>query len=184
MCKFEVGDRVRRINNPFVTSLGHQIEVGGEAIISAIKDSGKGWLEFEGIKTPLPFEASASFFELVPEPLGREIADYTTFSQMFDKMQYNILQSAFKPMYFSDEYRSDNIITPGAKKQSTMTKITNMFKTLLDSDTQTLVKAGYLDSELNLTSCGEDVLQNVLFVANKAALVAAATEEIAENAKK
>jgi len=74
--------------------------------------------------------------------------------------------------------------TQAKPKQTTMTKITNMFKTLLDSDTQTLVAAGYLDSNLEITSVGFDALNTILFVANKAALVAAAIEKIVEDTKK
>jgi hypothetical protein len=52
-----------------------------------------------------------------------------------------------------------------------------------DADTQTLVKAGYINGDLALTDTGRDELTALVFDANKAALVAAAQAKIAEEAK-
>lgn len=49
-------------------------------------------------------------------------------------------------------------------------------KTLLDADTQALVSAGLLDSNLDLSSRGWHMLKAILFTANKEALVKAAKE--------
>lgn len=53
-----------------------------------------------------------------------------------------------------------------------MTKLTTMMKKLLDSDTQTLVKAGYINGDLEPTDTGNSALMTILFLANKPALVA------------
>ena len=53
-------------------------------------------------------------------------------------------------------------------------------KKLLDSDTQTLVKAGYIDGDLNLTDEGREALHSELFTANKAALVKSAQAKLDE----
>lgn len=59
-----------------------------------------------------------------------------------------------------------------------------MMKKLLDADTQKLVKAGFINGDLELTSDGMKALTAVLFDANKAALVAEADIVIAEDAAK
>lgn len=53
-------------------------------------------------------------------------------------------------------------------------------KKLLDKDTQTLVKAGYINGDLDLTPAGKLALYSILFEANKSALVEMAKEEIKE----
>ncbi len=64
-------------------------------------------------------------------------------------------------------------------KKSLMSKITTMFKKLLDSDTQSLVEAGLIMENLELSDEGENQLQAILFEQNKAALVAIAKEKLA-----
>lgn len=58
--------------------------------------------------------------------------------------------------------------------------VSNMMKKLLDADTQALVKAGYINGDLEMTNIGLKALQTILFVANKAALVESAKADIAE----
>lgn len=62
-------------------------------------------------------------------------------------------------------------------------KVSSLFKRLVDADTQALVKAGYLNNNLELTDEGENALMAILFEANKPALVKLANEQIAENEK-
>lgn len=59
-----------------------------------------------------------------------------------------------------------------------------LMKRLLDSDTKTLIKAGFLDSELDLTEEGETELMSLLLLANKEAMVKAALEKIQEEKEK
>jgi hypothetical protein len=59
-------------------------------------------------------------------------------------------------------------------------KLGAMMKKLLDADTQALVKAGYINGDLELTTDGMKALTAIIFTANKAALVADANEVIAE----
>lgn len=66
------------------------------------------------------------------------------------------------------------------KKRNIMQKITPMLKRLLDADGRMLYKAGFLDSEMELTSKGNDALQTLVFDANKVALVKLAKEDIRE----
>ena len=63
-------------------------------------------------------------------------------------------------------------------------KITNIVKQLLDKDTQTLVKAGFINGDLELTETGKNVLWGIIFAANKTAFVAEAQAVIDEAAKK
>lgn len=66
------------------------------------------------------------------------------------------------------------------KKTKRMNRVSAMMKRLLDADTQTLVKAGFLDQNLELTEHGCDALDAILFDANKAALVKLAQEKLDE----
>lgn len=69
-------------------------------------------------------------------------------------------------------------------KKTTMQKVSIMMKKLLNADIQTLVKAGYLNGDLDLTLKGQTALMVQLFESNRAELVKAAEEEIAEEEKK
>ena len=69
-------------------------------------------------------------------------------------------------------------------KKTIMSKITTIMKKLLDADTQALVKAGFLNSELDVTIEGQNELNAILFNTNKAALVEAANAKIADESKK
>lgn len=61
-------------------------------------------------------------------------------------------------------------------KTNKMTTIGNMMKRLLDADTQTLVKAGYINGDLELTEAGKKALWAITFTLNKDALVKEAQE--------
>ena len=65
-------------------------------------------------------------------------------------------------------------------KKSPMQKISTMFKLLVDADTQTLKKAGFINGDLELTQDGIDALNAIQFAANKAALVTEAQAKIDE----
>ncbi len=70
------------------------------------------------------------------------------------------------------------------RKQGLMKNLGIMLKKLVDADTQTLLKAEYLNGDLELTDAGERALLAILFSANKAELVALAQAELDEAAKK
>lgn len=70
------------------------------------------------------------------------------------------------------------------KTKTIMEKVSVMMKKLLSKDIQTLVKAGYINGDLDLTEQGQKVLMAQLFDANKAELVKSAEEDIAEAEKK
>ena len=64
-----------------------------------------------------------------------------------------------------------------------MNKLSIMMKKLLDKDTQTLVKAGFINGDLDLTGAGQHALNTVLFIEKKAELVKLAEEVLAEAEK-
>ncbi len=61
-----------------------------------------------------------------------------------------------------------------------MAKLTNTQKDILDENTQALVEAGFLSSDLKLTDSVTHYLRHLAFVANKVKLVARAKEIIEE----
>lgn len=81
-------------------------------------------------------------------------------ARMFERMNYSIEQIYLKL----------------DRKEKTMSTIGSMMKRLLDKDTQILVKAGYINGDLELTDKGKSALWAILFSANKEALVAEAKE--------
>lgn len=66
------------------------------------------------------------------------------------------------------------------RKGTTMQKLNSMLKLLLGADEQTLYKAGFLNGDLKITTEGQEALSSIVLAANKAALVALATEKLAE----
>lgn len=68
-------------------------------------------------------------------------------------------------------------------KTSKMKKLGIMMKKLLDTDTQTLVKAGYINGDLELTGEGEDALITLLFDDKKADLVNLAQSKLDDEEK-
>lgn len=52
-----------------------------------------------------------------------------------------------------------------------MTTVGNMMKRLLDADAQLLVKAGFINGDLDLTDAGRKALWALIFDANKTELV-------------
>lgn len=87
-------------------------------------------------------------------------ADSASFSiqEQINQAQNNLLKSYKKPMK----------------------KISNMMKKLLDSDIQDLVKAGFINGDLELTSEGKQALMELMFDTQRAALVEVAKVKIAE----
>ena len=74
-----------------------------------------------------------------------------------------------------------DIIKP---KKPIMKQLSNMMKKLLDGDTQKLVKAGFINGDLELTNAGREELTSILFTLHKAELVSRAHEVIEEEEKK
>jgi hypothetical protein len=66
-------------------------------------------------------------------------------------------------------------------KEKTM-KLSSMMKRLLDKDTQVLVKAGFLNGDLELTGDGQKALLAILFMATKVDMVKAAQEKLDDEA--
>jgi len=70
--------------------------------------------------------------------------------------------------------------TYSLKRKGKFMKLNAMMKRLLDEDTKALVKAGYLDSNLELTDSGREAMTALVFEQQKAAMVKQAQEVIAE----
>lgn len=68
-------------------------------------------------------------------------------------------------------------------KEGRMSQVSKLAQKLLDADTRTLMEAGYLNSELALTSKGEEALKQLLFVTNKVELIKQAKADLTEEKK-
>lgn len=67
-----------------------------------------------------------------------------------------------------------------SKRRTIMETISMTAKKLLDSNTKKLIKAGFLDNELNLTESGREALDAILIEKHKVELVTMAEEVIKE----
>lgn len=98
---------------------------------------------------------------------------------------YQDPQDAYNPSAWMRKYYGTFDDETGTCRESPkkIMKLSSMMKRLLDKDVQTLIKAGFLDSNLGLTLEGQQALFAMLFVANKAELVKVAQEKIDEEEK-
>ncbi len=85
--------------------------------------------------------------------------------------------NGYEPEYIIlDEYEEQPI------NQSIIKKTMNLIKkALLSKDDKNLIKAGYMDDNMNLTSRGREALEFITFTENKAKLVEMAEAQIAED---
>ncbi len=67
--------------------------------------------------------------------------------------------------------------------ENNMSNVSHVLDALLDEDTRALVDAGYLANDLSLTNEGKYRLTIIAFDQNRAALVAAAKEQLAKAKK-
>lgn len=65
--------------------------------------------------------------------------------------------------------------------KTTNMNLNAMMKKLLDADTQTLIKAGYINGDLKLTDKGKEAMDTLNFLTNKVELVKLAQQELDEN---
>lgn len=90
--------------------------------------------------------------------------------------------------YYILDYKNEKCVwevdvelVSSSNNQKPMTqKISAIAKKLLDGDTKTLIKAGFIDNNLDLTDKGTAALNAIVFEQNKAALVEAAKAEVEE----
>lgn len=97
---------------------------------------------------------------------------------------YEVTSDLYSPGKVSltrDECDLGEIIKP--KKKSMLFTLNTMMKKLLDADTQKLVKAGYINGDLELTCKGSDALREIAFDKYREDLVKKAEEVIAEAEK-
>lgn len=76
-----------------------------------------------------------------------------------------------------------NIEVAGKRNMGALQKLTILAKTLVDSDLKTLLKAGWLNSSLELTVEGEDAIFAHYLTTHKADLAKLAKAEMKENRK-
>lgn len=82
--------------------------------------------------------------------------------------------------YYSRPLENLKVIEYKKSNKIIMQKITPMLKRLLDKNSQTLYKAGYINGDLELTDKGRSALNALIFETNKVELVKLAQEDIDE----
>ena len=77
-------------------------------------------------------------------------------------------------------YRGSELEVLTDKKTNIMTKLNSMMKRLLDASTKKLIKADYINGDLQLTEKGKEALNTIVFEQNKEELVKMAEEDLKE----
>lgn len=117
---------------------------------------------------------------------GNSIGNKTCFGTSVDTAM-DICDECVYDMYkkLSSSKVSSVVGTNKVAPQTLSTMLTSIAKRILDSDTKTLIKAGYLDNSLALTEEGGEALTALLLQKNLPELVKLADEKIsdAEEAK-
>jgi hypothetical protein len=98
--------------------------------------------------------------------------NYLTFTDS-STWGFTLDQDWFDALYESKEPKP-------IKKQPIMKKLSNFYKKLTDENTQALVKAGYLNGDLEPTQKAQDAINEINFFALKDQLVERAKAEIKE----
>lgn len=164
MTSFKVGDRVRFVN-PMHPGQSYNPNMNELGTVAALEPKTYGidvhWDESGN------FKAGVSHNEIELAEGGRFfVASLDYVNPLFDA-QWTMNQ-------FMMSYCGETI----KPKRTIMKTLNTMMKKLLDADTQTLVKAGYINGDLELTSEGRAALNTIVFQANKKELVAMAQEEL------
>lgn len=100
----------------------------------------------------------------------------------FDPNSIGFESAHFHGRSFFENYQP-SCIKPNNKQKTRkgiMNSLSMMAKKLLDSDTKTLIKARFLDEELNLSEEGIEALNTILFGIHKADMVKLAKESLKE----
>lgn len=207
--KFKVGDKVRLVNH-IVTSYYKQAWYfkGKTGIVHEIEDD-QIWVVWDDHMPSGPDNGYAHRFELVEHSeyleakkfhsaiAEKKMADYELPENQVRQNEYVFEGSGLR--FSSGSAYSASLpgkITPGSqdwvldelavladyknKKKTIMSKITTMMKKLLDGQTRKFIEAGFLDSNLEMTTEGYKALHMITFEEHKAKLEAAADERIAE----
>lgn len=125
--------------------------------------------------------------------VGDEVEVVARCGLIIPNVSYVVFEKLDGTLAIGDNRESDNIETCSCysdwrliktNKKSFMKTITTIAKKLLDSDTQALIKAGYIDSCLELTTPGKEEIQAIQFETYKAELVVRANAKIEEENKK
>ncbi len=87
---------------------------------------------------------------------------------------------------FAEEFDSSKEVSYSVNevaRKSNMDKLTTLAKKIVDADLRNMIKVGWLDNSLNLTSEGEDVVLADYLSENKAKFGKLAEEELKEQRK-
>jgi hypothetical protein len=103
--------------------------------------------------------------------IGFKAVEYTPLQLNHEEIMKQWVTISMNP---SDKVSLTELNKP---KEKTM-RISKLAKKLLDKDTRTLIKAGFLDSELDLTARGSEALHIALYPTVKEELVKMAEEQL------
>jgi hypothetical protein len=175
--QFKVGDRVR------INQVHNSWDRNGQEGRVAKLENHRWRIEFE-----TPDRANHYYINLPEDELELIEPETRTAGKVMMRMAIDDARLSLHPMFypFSKDFDKPLIVSDwdcdiAPRKKPIMSRLNNMMKRLLDSDTQTLVKAGYINGDLELTDKGQEALDSVLFAANKAELVTLAQADLNEN---
>lgn len=178
---FKVGDRVRRINYA-----SGNFKVGDIGTVIDREGMFKNWVYVnidgkgisDGSYNPKNLEKVEEPTLTIDNDFKLEVIDWynTPINHSLSKMYADWAKTLDYSVY--SLYRTGAITT--TKPKNIMTTVSNFAKKLLDKKTQALIKAGYMNDCLELTSKGREALELIAFETHKDALVEAAEADIKE----
>lgn len=175
MDKFKKGDRVRLVSKEYGSSLSNPFWPEHKILGSVDTIDGKS--------TWIPVSWDNRYHNVYKEglELAKDVETEKSLYTMPEKLKLPedfYFRSPTAGILRYDEVGSVDWKKLTATKKPLMKTLNAMMKQLLDSDTQTLVKAGYINGDLEFTSEGINALTTILFAQNKPALVADAQTKL------
>lgn len=179
MAKFKKGDKCRVIREgDNCVGLTRDTFIGqaklGDIVTIDQHDSCQPWLILpNGVRT----YCGEDNLELVEKNVLTDLAIMCTRDALFRN------RVGIAGTFTAGEIILTETLTETKPKKTIMKKLNTLVKKLLDSKTQTLLKAGLINGDLERTSTGTDALLDILFLEKIDALVTVAEERIAEEEK-
>jgi hypothetical protein len=175
----KVGERYR------VLKSGQHFKQGKIIIIDRQDPSGEWWGKGTACINGGFNYLTTEYLELMEEPEGRWLVKGMLEQAKSSQLWLNAIQEQQERNHSGTSFRGYMMGMDFAQepiKQSITTKAMNFIKSaLLSKEDKTLIKAGYLNDDLSLTSTGKSALEFITFTANKKQLVTMAEEALAED---
>lgn len=189
--KFKVGDLVRCIGTGHdggsgwekgkIFTIDHMIHYDGRIIVWPCNENYGVYADHLEHVYSLPIEIDDTTGKLTIPDLDIGSCPYSSDDLLDEKKLKKLADKTISAMdQFAVSTLSSGFCSCGTDEPAEKKPMNCIQKLLLGADEKTLIEAGYIDTEMNLTGKGTAALLSIVFAANKPALVEMAKEEVAE----